>query len=375
MRLLKRKLARKLIFVTALLSVIGVASLYSALLGFYRIGPHIDITGPIVIQLVAFFLGGVALYCMVIIPTEVLKRYAPYIFIATIAGSLLVFVPGLGVEENGAYRRIALFGLTFQPSELLKIGAVIFVASVGALSKRTRALSSHQILLLTLTLAVLTFFAFVQPDKGTFIVIVSALMAILIITPLHPRWYWFIPLIVIPLLFLLAFGKEYSSSRIQTQYNIFFGTLTQEELQNEAYQISQALQTIGSGGISGRGFTQGTQKFGFLPEATTDQIFSIFLEENGFVGGVLVVSLFLYLIYIGLLISVQAKTVFSSLLAIGIITLIGAQAFINMLIPLNLFPNTGIPLPFFSKGGTAIIGILIGIGILLRVVREGRGSE
>ena len=285
--------------------------------------------------------------------------------------ALSVFLPQLSIDES-VFRRIDIFGLTFQPTELLKIGVVIATAAILAGTSKKGNLNLIQILFISFVALTIILFAFFQPDYGTALIIMLSLFAMTFVSRVKFLWYLIGGIIISSILAIILYSQSYTLDRITTFFKLSSGELTQEEIQGSAYQLLQAQNTIGSGGVFGRGFAKGAQKFGFLPESTTDQIFSLVLEETGFVGGIFIVLLFSSFVFIGLRISMKSKNEYGKLLGVGITMLVGTQAFINMMIPLNLFPNTGIPLPFFSKGGSVIIGTMIIIGLLASISQSSR---
>ncbi|MDD9868094.1 MAG: FtsW/RodA/SpoVE family cell cycle protein [Candidatus Campbellbacteria bacterium] len=359
------------LFLTIALAVIGTITLYSALLGRFSVDAEFNLLKPILSQGVAFVLGTIVLLIMWrFVSYKLLRRYCLYIILAAFGFVSLVFVPELGGDFS-ANRWILIGTYSFQPTEILKIAVVIFVSALFASMKNGNPSPYHLISLGVLFVA-LSALAYLQPDIGTFLVIVSSIIGIMIASSLKFRWYVIAAIIVIPVIAFFAFGRGYTFERLETHWKVLLGTVTDEELNDAAYQVNQSKLTIGSGGLWGRGFASGAQKFGFLPESSTDSIFSVFLEEWGFVGGSFLIFLFMSLLYRFFSIARNASDQFGSFLAVGIAVLIGTQIFINILVQIGLFPLTGIPLPFFSKGGSVIIGTLLGIGILLNIAKHSK---
>ena len=276
----------------------------------------------------------------------------------------LVFVPQIGLEHGGGKRWLNIFGISFQPSEALKLG-VIMVAAAYFTAIRPRMESARYALVgLVAILALPTILLVMQPDIGTLGIIIAGVLAIFLAA--GAPWRYIIAVILIATLALgvLALNRPYVRDRIVTFFN------PAQNQQNEGYQIRQSLIAIGSGGLAGRGFGQGIQKFRYLPEPMGDSIFAVIGEELGFLGSVAMVILFLLLALRGFWVAARAPDVFGGLLAVGISAYIGSQAFINIGAMLGVAPITGIPLPFISQGGSAMLISLASAGILLNISRH-----
>jgi len=310
--------------------------------------------------------GFVALIAARALPFSFLKRAAPYLYGATLALTSLVFIPGIGFSAGGATRWIDLGFTTLQPAEFLKIGLVIMVA--WWLAPRARHLADPKKGLIPLIgiLALPSALLIVQPNTSTtlLLIITAAAMYFAAGAP----WRNFGILLVCG---MLAFGaivavRPYVLDRVKTYLDPSANALT------SGYQIQQSLLAIGSGGLFGRGFGQGVEKFNYLPEPNGDSVFAVFAEEAGFVGALLLVGLFLGFAARGIVIAGHSQDLFGALLAFGFSFLIIVQAFINIGAMLGMIPLTGLPLPFISHGGTALVATLIMCGLILNVAAHRR---
>lgn len=312
-------------------------------------------------------LGVLALVVMLHIPLKSLRTYALHIFIGAIILNLLVFVPGVGFAHGGARRWISLFGaISFQPSEALKLATVIYFAALLPLFKDSIHTMKYALGLIGGILAIPAMILLLEPDTGTFAVLFAALAAMLLATGAKIRHFALIVAISVVAIGGLALAKPYVKERVLT----FFDPA--RDPQGAGYQIQKSLIAIGSGGITGRGFGQSIQKFGSLPEPTGDSIFAVAGEEFGFIGGAIIVVLFLLFGVRGLQIARSAPDMFSGLIAVGIVILIVAQSFANIASMLGLIPLTGVPLVFISHGGTALLFAFLEIGILLNISKNSR---
>ncbi len=308
-------------------------------------------------------LGLVAMYIVSNINFKNWQKYSLYIFIASAVTSLLVFVPGTGIESLGARRWINLGFMTFQPGEFLKLGFVIYFAAWLS-SKKDHLDSLKEIALPAIAIiAVPMIILMAQPDRGTLLSIMCAAVAMYLVAGGKIKHFLLITLLGIMALMVTIYFEPYALTRIKTFLDPLADPL------GSGYQIRQALIAVGSGGISGRGFGQSIQKFGFLPETVGDSIFAVFSEEFGFIGATSIILLFLALTLRGFRIVGRAPDNFSRLMVLGIVILIASQSFINIGAMLGIIPLTGVPLIFVSHGGTALLFALIEVGIVLNVSR------
>ena len=363
-----RSPSKMMITSVAILSISGLATLFSSLLGRYRFDTDFNIAEPLLVQFMAFAIGIFLVYVFSKINYRYLKKYALPILFLSFIFSFLVFLDPIN-GNTSVYRWIFLFGFSIQPTEILKIAIIIFFAALLSNIKYKKLDLKHYVWGISI-IVILFLLNANQPDGGTFVVIMLAVAIVLIFASLNWKFYATLFSVGAILFSIFATSNQYVGDRVVTYVKQLQGNLTDDERLGAAYHISQAQLAIGSGGIFGRGFADGTQKFGFLPESSTDSIIAIFFEEYGFFGAIVLMSVIMLFVYSGHLIALNAPDRFGMMLSIGLLYLIAIQAFINIFVLLNLLPVTGIPFPFYSKGGSAIIGIFISIGILLSIAKE-----
>ncbi len=313
-----------------------------------------------------FGLGAVALFLASRISYRAWRTYAPYLYGLALFATALVFVPGIGIEAGGAHRWVSIFGVSFQPSEALKIGTVLMLAWYFSRIKKEVGDWVRGFFGFLIIVGLPGILLLLQPDTGTYGVIVIAAIAMYVAAGAH--WKSTAALIAVGcvLLAALAFFRPYVFDRVHTFLN------PEHDPQGSGYQIKQSLIAIGSGGLWGRGFGQSVQKFELLPEPINDSIFAVAAEEFGLIGSLTLLGLFLALGIRGLVIAMRAPDLFGALLAVGIVAYIVGQSFFNIAAMLGVIPLTGIPLVFVSQGGTALLVALGSVGILLNVSRSAR---
>lgn len=291
------------------------------------------------------------------------KTYALWIFIGAVLASLLVFIPGLGLQLKGAHRWISLGTFTFQPSELLKIGYVMYLATWLTGVRRHIDSWRHGLIPFLVISAIAASVLLLQKDTDTLVISLTAGLAMFVASGAKKRDVGIVFLIgLIALVGILVF-RPYVLERVETFLHPSTDPL------GASYQIQQSLIAIGSGGIFGRGFGQSVQKFNYLPEPIGDSIFAVAAEEFGFVGSVILITLFLAFVLKGLQIAKRARDPFGGILTTGLVVLIGIQAFWNIAAMLGVVPLSGLPLVFVSHGGTALLFALLAVGIILNVSR------
>lgn len=305
--------------------------------------------------------GGVALFLMSNIHYRHWRQYAFYIFLTSIILTLLVFIPGLGFSHGGATRWISLGPLTIQPAEFLKIGFVIYMATwLSGMYRHANSFMKGTVPF-ALLVALVGVIMLLQPDTDSFAIMTFAAMAMFITAGARWRDIFLIILVGVMMLMTLAFARPYVMDRL----TVFMHPET--DPLGAGYQIQQSLIAVGSGGLTGRGFGQSIQKFEYLPEPIGDSIFAVYAEEFGFIGSALLILLLSIFTFRGYKIATEAKDLFGMLLVVGVMTLIASQAFLNIAAMVSLAPVSGLPLPFISHGGTALLAALASIGIVLNV--------
>ena len=313
-------------------------------------------------------MGSIACIIFARIDYHIWKKFAFIFFISSIILTLLVFVPGIGIEHGGAKRWLDLKFITFQPAELLKIAFIAYFAAWLTGLKNKVATFSWGLLPFGIFMGILGVILIAQPDIDTFVVIVAAALSMYIAAGAKMRHVVVILFIGIAFLATLYLTKPYIKQRIDVMINPSINR------QTSGYQLNQSLIAIGSGQIWGRGFGQSIQKFHYLPEPIGDSVFAVAAEEFGFVGALVIVGLFVMFSLEGLKIASKSGDDFGRLLALGIVILIVSQAFVNISGMLGILPLTGIPLPFVSHGGTALFITLVEAGIIMNISRTARSK-
>ena len=277
---------------------------------------------------------------------------------------IAVLIPGVGKKVGGAARWIKVAGFTFQPAEFVKLGLVLFMAH--SLARKQGKVKSFRTGLLPymVILAVLIGLLLAQPDLGSALTLAIVAVAMLLVAGTRLSYLAGIGLIAMPFLYFMVMNVDYRRRRIMAFLNPW------EDPSDTGFQIIQSWIAFGNGGAFGQGLGESKQKLFYLPEAHTDFIFSVIGEELGFIGVIVIASMFLLLILRGLKTSLNAPNEFSCFLAFGVTLLIGMQAFVNMAVVMGMVPTKGLALPFLSYVGTSLITTLAAIGILLNVSRS-----
>jgi len=314
--------------------------------------------------LIGFLLGGCALIVAYKIDYRNWKKFAVFIFVFSFFLSLLVFIPQLSFKHGGARRWIDLGFISFQPSEFLKLGFIIYLSSWLSNHKKEISSIKSGLVPFLLMIGAVGLLLVAEPDIGTLLVIVMSSVSIFYIS--GARIIQIIIFILAGLISFVAliFTKPYLMNRM-----LVFLSKT-NDIQGIGYQLKQSLIAIGSGGLYGRGFGMSIQKFKYLPEPIGDSIFSVASEEFGFLGSFVLISTFLFFLYRGLLIAYHAPDIFGRLLATGIVILIVGQSFVNIGSMIGVLPLTGMPLIFVSQGSSAFIFAMIEVGILLNISKH-----
>jgi len=289
------------------------------------------------------------------------RKYAFYFFVAALLLTLAVFIPHLGFAHGGARRWIAIGSFSFQPAELLKFAFVVYTATWLSGMQKYVGTTLKGTLPFVGLLGIVGIVMLLQPDTDTYVIMAAAAGAMFITAGGRWRDMLILFLAGVIMLGLLAFARPYVMDRLLTF------TDPGADPQGKGYQIQQSLIAIGSGGVAGRGFGQSIQKFEYLPEPIGDSIFAVFGEEFGFFGSATLILLFTFFAFRGYTVASHSPDMFGTLLVIGFITLIITQAFLNIAAMLGVAPLSGLPLPFISHGGTALLTTLAAVGIVLNV--------
>ena len=308
--------------------------------------------------------GGVAVMLLMSrIRLELLERWAAVMLPLCMVALLLVLTPGIGVERGGARRWIALGGFSLQPSEFVKLGVVLFLARWISQHRERMGSFLNGIVPALACVGVCCALIMGQPDFGT-TVIVGALSLLMLYVggarPLHIGGLVGLGVLGMVLAVQVA---PYRMRRLLAFMDPF------EHAQDSAFQLVQSLIAVGSGGVTGVGLGQSRQKMAFLPEAHTDFIFALVGEELGLIGALVVLGLFAVVAVRGFRVAARHPDSFASLLAFGLTAVLILSAVVNIGVVLGLLPTKGLPLPFLSYGGSAIMVTMIEVGVLASLSR------
>jgi len=292
------------------------------------------------------------------------KKVSPFLLFASLVLMILVFVPDIGIGLKGASRWVSIGGFSFQPAEILKLALVIYLAAwFGGRDERIKNWA-YSLAPFFVVLSFAGLLLAMQPDVGTLAVVVLIALGIYFAAGSSLKHLAVIVAIFLAATAGLIFIEPYRLDRIKTFVN------PSVDPRGISYQLNQSLIAIGSGGIFGNGYNESTQKWGFLPEVVNDSIFAIVVEELGFVGATLLVGMFVFLSHTLVSIARNTSDKFGRLLVMGVNIWIIGQAFINIAAVSGLAPLTGIPLPFVSHGGTAVMALMAGLGIVSNIAKQ-----
>jgi rod shape determining protein RodA len=276
---------------------------------------------------------------------------------------LLLVVFAAGYTTRGSQRWIAIGGFTFQPSELVKLTIILALAKYFDRHQLGRDCRLRELITPFLVVMIPFLFILKQPDLGTGLILLIVFLSIVFLVGIDWRSILTAAagsIILAPIGWYLL--KDYQKERILTFFN------PERDPLGSGYHIIQSMIAVGSGGLFGKGFLKGSQtQLKFLPEQQTDFVFSVFAEEWGFLGGMILMIMFLSLILWGLKIVVHSKDYLGALIAFGITMLIFWEVFINIGMVLGILPVVGIPLPFLSYGGSAMVVLMTAVGLLMNI--------
>jgi cell division protein FtsW len=351
---------KSLIFITITLCLLGLIFVFDASTteGLNTFGDPYHFVRR---QSIGLGIGFTALILGLVLPTNFWNKIAPLAYLASICLLVLVFIPGIGREFNGAQRWISVFGISvIQPIEFAKLGIILGLSYW--LSKHQRLLPFLFVSMIPLTLTVL------QPDLGSALLLASICGGIYFIAGGKMKWIVATGIATTAIASMLIITSPYRMERLLTFIN------PQRDPLGASFHIRQITLAIGRGGWIGQGIGNSRQKVAFIPEPTTDSIFAITAEEIGFLGSTIVIALYLGYLSLGWKISsIQIKTiktqksVFRYLLSAGIVIWIGFQTVLNLGAVVALIPLTGMPLPFFSYGSSSLVMVLLATGILAKI--------
>ncbi len=351
-----------LVFCVAGLLALGMTTLYSSTMG----QPGVRYMTS---QLMWCGLGLVLCAGTASMDYRWLKKLAWPLFGISVLLLCLVLVPHVGLKINHARRWLGYGSFRLQPSELAKLSVIILLAWYGEFYQRQMRSWKRGVLIPACLISVVLALIFVEPDRGSTILLASVAGVMLLIAGV--RWGYILPPIFLALVGL-AISITFDPMR---RTRVLAWLYPEQSKDGVGYQAYQAMLALGAGGWTGLGLGNGRQKLGFVPENHTDFILSIIGEELGLVATLLVVVAFVVIVLCGIFIARNSRDTFGMLLGSGISFLIGFQAFINIGVVTSTLPNKGLPLPFVSYGGSNLLIMFACIGLLLSIARHARASE
>ncbi len=357
-----------LLVATAMLLIVGLLAVYSSsfAVGYLEFGD----TNFFVARQAVFALAGLAAMVFFMrMDYRRLRALSVPLMVAALIGLLAVLVPGLGVERNGASRWLEVGPIAIQPSEFAKLAVIVYISAW--LASRGTQINKFSLgfVPFVLMISVVGGLVIAEPDMGTTIIILLTASTLFFVAGA--------PLSHLALLImaggLVAWGviitKEYQMDRLVSFVD------PESDPQGVGFHIIQLLIALGSGGPLGLGWGASRQKFFYVPSAHTDGVFAILGEELGFIGLLAILALFAFFLYRGVRVTLASQDRFATLLGIGIVSWIAYQTLINIGGITRTIPLTGIPLPFLSYGGSALISVLAGVGVLLSLSRYAAGAR
>ena len=351
-----------LLFAVVLLTVIGTVFIYSAS-NYSAQKTYGDAFYFVKKQLIGIVLGLVAMIFMGFFDYKKLIKINLVTAIVAIVLLILVFIPGIGVENYGAKRWVGIGGFTIQPSEIAKFSLILFSATYVSKypEKQSEFIGILPVLIYGLLLCLLII---AEPNMSITVCVLLLMFTMLFAGGMKIKHLLFlvVPAILVGVILILL--EPYRLSRLMAFINPWSNP------KGEGYQLLQSLYALGSGGWFGVGLFQSRQKYAFLPFAESDFILSVIGEEIGFVGLILFFALFGFIIFKGLKIASKSKDLFGFMLSIGITMIFGIQVVINALVVTGSIPPTGLPLPLVSSGNTSIIIFMSEMGVLFNVSRQ-----
>ncbi len=362
----KKRPIDKCIFLTfVLLLTVGLVVLYAA--SYYNAQ---DADGnplaEVISQLMGIALGGVGMFVILRIDYRILQKpsVSGGLLIVSLILLILVAIPGVGKLLNGSRRWLRIGPVSFQPSELAKYSAILFMARLLSQEKRDLNRFFTGLVPVFIMPGIMFFLILLQPNLSTAgsIVIVAAFMALL--AGAKWRHLGIVGVLGACLGAFYAWSEPYRRARLLSFRDPF------AQLSNEGYQLAQSLMAFGSGGLFGMGLGKGRQKYAFLPYPESDFIFAVVGEDMGLVGCIAILMLFALFVFFGLRAALRCPDRFGCLLAGGIVCMIGIQTVMNVAVVTGMMPTTGLPLPFFSAGGTSISVLMCAVGVLLNISRN-----
>jgi len=347
-----------------LMLMAGLIALFSA--SYYNFQDSGDAYVKVRQQVMGIGLGIVLMVVCLRVDYRLFQK--PWVLLSMLAASavllVLVLIPGIGVLANGSRRWLNVAGVSFQPSEFAKCAMVTYMAA--ALTNKGPDIKKlfSGIVPVLIVPGIMFLLILEQPNLSTALSILLVAFVMIAIAGARRRHLTLMALAGSALAVFYAWSAPYRRDRLLSFRDPF------AQMSDEGYQLSQSLIAFGSGGLFGMGLGQGRQKTAYLPYPESDFIFASIAEDFGLLGCIAVVALFLSFVYAGIRVATRCPDKFGCLLAAGITAMIGVQAFLNMGVVVGLLPTTGLPLPFFSAGGTSVSIFMAAVGVLLNISRE-----
>jgi cell division protein FtsW len=311
-------------------------------------------------QIRAIMIGFIPMMILAVPDYHIWKRFGLLAYFVAFALCAIVLIPGVGTSSHGSSRWLAIGPASFQPSEVAKIGVIIFLAAV--IEKVPKHLEKWVGIIKILVMLLPLVFVIMYTNLSTAVIVLGIAVCMLFVA--SPKYKPFAGIalfgVVIIIAGIFASGAGYRSERVDAW-------LHPETAGDKGYQTLMGLYAIGSGGLFGKGLGQSLQKMGHVPESQNDMIFTIICEELGLFGAICVILLYLMMIWRMMVIANNAKDLFGALLVVGVMAHISLQVILNIAVVTNMIPNTGVTLPFISYGGTSVMFLMMEIGLVLSV--------
>jgi cell division protein FtsW len=362
-----------LVWVTLLLMLLGMVMVYSASISLPDSPKFANYKNTYFLQRQAMFIAISLLAGLLVFRVRIAdwQRFAPWLFVATLVLLVLVFVPGLGVTVNGGKRWLNLKLFNLQPSELMKVVAVLYAADYTVRKQEYMHKLTKGFLPMAGAIGLVGLLLLLEPDLGAFGVIVCIAMGILFLGGINAIWFGGIGMLLVAIFTTIIALSPFRRARMFA----YLDPWQEDNALNKAYQLTHSLIAFGRGELFGVGLGGSVEKLHYLPEAHTDFLLAVIGEELGLAGVLVVIAMFYWLVKRAFDIGRQAIAIdqtFAGLAAKGIGIWIGVQTFINMGVNLGLLPTKGLTLPLMSYGGSGVLINCVGLAILLRIDYENR---
>ena len=360
---MKKNIDLILLFAVIIISIFGVMMIYSSssIWAEYKFS---DSLKYLKLQSIFLIIGTILMIIISKIPYTYYKDKANIILLVCFLLLILVIIPGIGKIRNGSRSWFGIGGFGIQPSEFMKLGLIIFVSKYLCNNEKNIKDIKRGVLPILFVTLIVFGLVMLQPDFGTGVIIVMSIIGLLFISGINMKFFYIAGTFGIMGAVILILIAPYRFKRIISFIDPWIDPL------GSGFQAIQSLFAIGPGGFLGLGLGNSIQKHFYLPEPQTDFIFAIISEELGFLGILIVSTLFLTIIYRGIKISLSSKDLFAKYLSFGITFQLAFQTLLNLMVVVSLIPITGVTLPFLSYGGSSLLITLCEMGILLNISKS-----